>query len=107
MDPDTVSNRIQELDNTLAAMFPLLVWELDHQTINCIGYITLENWIVMWTNVGILLMQFKSELNQAVHFLDHLNFINYNNYYVLQLDSCITRMQFSPARVIRFASSAF
>ena len=40
MDPDAVSNRIQELDNTLAAVFPLLVWELVHQTINCIGYFT-------------------------------------------------------------------
>ena len=27
-------------------MFPLLVWELVHQTINCIGYFTIENWIV-------------------------------------------------------------
>jgi len=36
-------------------MLPLLVWELVYQTINCIhnnvGYFTLENWIVVWTNV--------------------------------------------------------
>jgi len=56
MDPDAVSNRTQELDNTLAAMFPLLVWELVHQTINCIGYFTLENWIVMWTNVRVVIL---------------------------------------------------
>jgi len=53
---------------------------------------------------GILLMTFKSEFNQAVASLDHLNIMNYN--YVLQLDSCIAKMQFCPARVIRFASSA-
>ena len=55
MDPDAVSNRIQELDNTLAAMFSLLVWELVHQTIHCIGYFTLEIWIVMWTNVRVVI----------------------------------------------------
>ena len=36
-------------------MFPLPVWELVHQTINCIGYFTLENWIVLWTNVRVVI----------------------------------------------------
>jgi len=36
-------------------MFPLLVWELVHQTINCIGYFTIENWIVVWTNVRVVI----------------------------------------------------